>query len=144
MHSISLYSKSRRLPAIMLFVLLATLVLAGCSDEMDQFIQGRWATGDVHTWTEWNFDRGTYTYYFDYDNNRSNAFETGRYSVIESGEDYLVLELFNQQGAEPSIEDRVELRIEINIEEDTISIRRRKLNRIADSSLEALATARSQ
>lgn len=138
-----LHYKPVRSPAILFLAFLLITLLTACSNELDQFIQGKWARGDVHVWTEWNFDRGTYSYYSDYDNNLTNIYETGRYSIIESGEDYLVLELFDQRGGVPSIEDRVELRIDIDREEDTIRIQRRLFDRITDSSLEALATARS-
>jgi hypothetical protein len=135
--------KPIRIVAALFLLLLAISVLTGCSNEQDQFIQGRWARGDVHTWAEWTFDRGTYTYYFDFDNNRTNTYETGRYSIIESGEDYLLLELYDQRGGIPSIEDRVELRIDIDREEDTLKIQRRQFDRVTDSSLEALSTARA-
>lgn len=128
---------------VALFLLLAIPLLTACSNEQDQFIQGRWARGDVHVWTEWNFDRGTYSYYSDFDRNLTSTYETGRYSIIESGEDYLLLELYNQHGGIPSIEDRVELRIDIDRDQDTIKIQRRVFNRVTDSSLEALSTARA-
>lgn len=128
---------------ITLIMLSIGYLLTGCSNEMEQFIQGKWAAGDVHYWVEWNFDRGYFTYYYDYDNNRSNITQTGRYSIIESGEDYLLLELYNQQGGIQSIEERVELHIGIDREEDTLTIRRQQFNRVATSSLGAVSTARA-
>jgi hypothetical protein len=135
--------KFARLPVDIFLLLMVMFVLSGCSNEQDLFIQGKWARGDVHYWMEWNFDRGIYTYYFDYTNNVRNTYESGRYSILESGEDYLLLELYNQQGGQPSIEDRVELRIDIHRDEDTISIRRQLFNRVSESSLKALSTARA-
>lgn len=126
-----------------LVTLFAGFFLTGCSNENEQFIQGKWATGDVHFWSEWNFDRGYYTFYSDFDNNRSNVYQTGRYAIIESGEDYLLLELYGQQGGIQSIEDRVELRIDIDRDKDSIAVRRQEFVRVLTSSLEALTTARA-
>lgn len=135
--------RSTRVIVFTLVMLFVGFFLTGCSNDNEQFIQGKWGRGDVHFWSEWNFDRGLYTFYSDFDQNRSDISQTGRYAIIDSGDDYLLLELYDQQGGIQSIEDRVELRIDIDRENDAIAVRRQEFFRVATSSLEALTTARA-
>lgn len=120
---------------------LFALLLAGCAGETELYIQGKWARGNVHFWDEWNFDRGTY--WHEYDDGHTHIYERGRYSIIESGEDSLLLELHDQEGALPSIEDRVELPITIYPETDTAKIHRQEYTRVLTSSLIELTTQRA-
>ena len=120
---------------------LLVMSLTACTSQAEQYIQGKWGVGDVHYWAEWNFDRGTYRYETGY--TREPLVETGHYAVLESGADYIILELFDQEGGIPSIEERVELRIEFNFQEDSIHLRRNDYYRVSDSTLEALATSRA-
>jgi hypothetical protein len=122
-----------------LFLFLLVIVLTSCTQSpAEQFIQGKWAQGNVHYWAEWNFDNGTYWY--EYDDTHLNIYQTGSYIVIESGEDYILLELVDQQGGVPSIEDKAELRINFNREADTVHIRRSDFTRVSSSTLKDLTT----
>ncbi len=125
--------------SISLFLVLLASLLTGCTQSVaEQFIQGKWAQGNVHYWAEWNFDNGTYWY--EYDDTHQNIFQTGRYVVIESGEDYILLELVEQQGGVPTIEDKVELRITFDREANTVHIRRSDFTRVSSSTLKDLTT----
>jgi hypothetical protein len=104
-------------------------MLAGCrGDPNDQFIQGTWYFRDPHfndkpgesqqeTW--WAFDRGTYEF-------SSCCFveseEYGRYEIIQSEGDELVLELFHRDGRFNS--ERTQISITIDREEDGLKIQR--------------------
>ena len=126
-------------------MILAALALAGCMGEQEQWLQGKWAQGDVHYFAEWNFDAGYYTYAYDYTANAiSNRFERGRYAVIESEEDYITLELFNRKGSDPGLlEENESIKITINIEDDSIRFRGNTYVRVLSSSLEALQTSQA-
>jgi hypothetical protein len=103
------------------------VLLAGCaSDPNDQFIQGSWYFNDPHLnriagesalETTWTFDRGAYQVYaccFV----RSTHF--GRYTILESQADTLVLELFNQDGSIKS--ERTSIKLVIDRENQTLKI----------------------
>jgi hypothetical protein len=126
---------------LLVILCLLAVGLSACTSEAEQFLQGKWGIGDVHYWAEWNFDSGTYWYESGY--TQEPIFERGRYRVIESGTDYIILELFDQEGGIPSIEDKVEIRIEFNYQQDSIHLRRTDYYRVNASSLEALATSRA-
>jgi hypothetical protein len=112
--------------------------LAACSDAVELFIQGKWATGNAHYWTEWNFDRGTYSY--QYDDGFTAIYETGRYRLVESDDDFITIELFNQVGGIPSIEERNEVKIKIDRDNNRVRIRNRDYTRVFSSTLEELTT----
>jgi hypothetical protein len=121
------------------FLLTLSVFVTGCSrDPADMYIQGKWARGNAHFWNEWNFDSGSYWYV--YDDTHSNLFQRGQYVVLESGEDFIFLELINQQGGIDSIEEKVELRILFDLENDTIHLRQNDFTRVITSSLIELAT----
>lgn len=123
------------------FVLFVTCVLclAGCMSQSEQFIQGKWANGNAHYWAEWNFNAGLYSYYFD--NGVTNIYETGRYSIVKSVEEYIDLELFNREGGiREMMEDRVEVRIAFK-PDGTININGGAYFPVSESSLSALETA---
>ena len=124
-----------------LVLVLLALSLTACASDAEQYIQGKWGIGDVHYWAEWNFNQGFYSYTSGY--TQDPLHESGRYAVVESGDDYVVLELYDQVGGIPSIEDKVLLRIGFNRQEDTIHIRMGDFYRVSDSSLGALATSRA-
>lgn len=122
-----------------LFFCALAITLTGCSKTpAEEFIQGKWARGNAHFWNEWNFDNGTYWY--EYDDTHTNIYERGEYVVLESGEDFIYLELINRQGGIPSIEDKVELRITLDLENDTIHLRQNDFTYVTSSSLLELAT----
>ncbi len=114
------------------------LILVGCSNSSDEFIQGKFARGDVHFWEEWNFSQGTYMHI--YDDTHVHRQETGRYAVLDFGENFILLELIDQQGGIPSIEDRVELMITFDLQADTIHLRRGDFTRVSTSTLKELST----
>jgi len=124
-----------------LVLVLLALSLTACASEAEQYIQGMWGIGDVHYWAEWNFNQGFYSYTTGY--TPEPYHESGRYAVVESGDDYIVLELYDQEGGIPSIEDKVLLRIGFNRQEDSIHVRRGDFYRVSDPSLGALATSRA-
>ena len=126
---------------LLIVIALLTFGLTACASEAEQHIQGKWGIGDVHYWAEWNFNQGFYSYTSGY--TPEPFYERGRYSVVESGDDYIVLELYDQEGGIPSIEDKVLLRIVFNRQEDSIHVRRGDFYRVSDSSLGALATSRA-
>ena len=113
-------------------------LLVGCTNPRDQFIQGKWARGDVHFWEEWNFSEGTYLHI--YDDTHVHREETGRYVVLENGDNFVLLELFDQQGAIPSIEERTELKITFEQNSETIHLRRGDFTRVITSTLKELST----
>jgi hypothetical protein len=120
---------------------LGIVLIVGCSNPQDQFIQGKWARGNVHYWEEWNFSDGRYRHI--YDDTHDHREETGRFLILEVGENHLLLELYDQQGALPSIEDRVTMKITLDHEQDTIHIGRGDFARVTTSTLEELATAQA-
>jgi hypothetical protein len=88
----------------------------------EQWLQGIWVRGNTHFISEWNFNGGAYSSYFDYTNGVAPRAESGRYVIVETGEGYLVLELFQRQGTHPELlEENQRIRLKINIEDDTIS-----------------------
>jgi hypothetical protein len=126
---------------LLFLLLLICLGLAGCANPQDDFIQGRWANGDVHSWSEWVFDRGGFTYQFSIDVNHVTT-QSGMYRIYASDEDLLILELFNTAGRQ-SIEEQDLLRIEIDRQADALSIQGRDYYRVFEASLRDLATSQA-
>lgn len=113
--------------------------LAGCSSKEEKAIQGKWANGNAHFWAEWNFEAGSYSYY--YDNNFTNIYETGRYRIVDRGDDYIDIELFNRQGGiQELMDESVEMRIGFK-KEGVINIQNGEYIQVYESSLRALETA---
>ena len=114
---------------LLLVVSALVLLLSACtSDENEAFIQGSWFYNDQHiqeqigeTFSEtyWSFDRGTYETY-------TCCFmkfqQYGRYDILESEGDKLVLELFNIDGKFNS--ERAQIAVTIDRQADTISLLR--------------------
>jgi hypothetical protein len=114
---------------LLLVVSALVLLLSACtSDENEAFIQGNWFYNDQHiqeqigeTFSEtyWSFDRGTYETY-------TCCFmkfqQYGRYDILESEGDKLVLELFNIDGKFNS--ERAQIAVTIERQADTISLLR--------------------
>jgi hypothetical protein len=110
------------------FILLVALLSACTSDENEAFIQGSWFYNDLHiqqqigesfSETYWTFDGGNYEVYtccF------VESHQYGRYAILESDEDSLLLELFNIDGKFNS--DRLQVLVKIDREADTISLLR--------------------
>ena len=86
------------------FVFLLIFLTACTRDENEAFIQGTWFYNDLHiqeqvgesfSETYWTFDRGTYETY-------TCCFvkfqQYGRYDILESEGDKIVLEMFNIDG----------------------------------------------
>jgi hypothetical protein len=119
------YTK-RSLYFLILFSLAA--VLSGCMSENDKFIQGRWYYSDPHLQkviaesaqeSFWTFDNGTYSRY---ECCFAEVSETGRYEIIKSEEDKLVLELFNRNGSVKA--ERAQIAVAIDRDGGTIKIGR--------------------
>jgi hypothetical protein len=112
--------------AVALISLIA-VVLSGCTDVNDQFIQGTWYYNDPHLnsiaaeqqqETIWSFDRGTFEQYsccFS-----GEHYMKGQYRILDSKEDSLSLELFNIKGG--ATQEPVTIKIVIEREADSLSI----------------------
>lgn len=120
--------KIHHIPIYLSVIVLALLLVACTPDRNDTFIQGSWYFNDPHIKeqvgesyeeTIWTFDRGAYE-------NHSCCFikfqQFGRYDVIESEGDRIVLELFNINGKLNS--ERVQILITIDREAGTIRVLR--------------------
>ncbi|HLF90937.1 MAG TPA: hypothetical protein VI451_18485 [Anaerolineales bacterium] len=128
--------KNRRL--FIPFILLTLLFLTACTlDPNDQFIQGGWSfaneTGDylsgkTHVYHVWQFSNGTFFVQQEIAMGNPLVSE-GRYRILESEEDLLILELFNVEG-NYIISDPYELRVEIDRENDTARIQRALFDRV--------------
>jgi hypothetical protein len=97
-------------------------------DSNDKFIQGNWYFSDPHLQqvvaepaqeSFWTFDNGTYSMYACCFAEQS---ETGRYEILESEGDRLVLELYNRNGSVKA--DRAQIAITIDQDAGTIKIGR--------------------
>lgn len=110
-----------------LLVLIAIALLAACTpDQNEAFIQGDWYYNDLHiqevvgesySETYWTFGRGTYE-------TNTCCFvkfqQFGRYDIVESEGDTMILELFNIDGRFNS--ERVQIGVHLDREADTIDI----------------------
>ena len=109
-------------------VLLCAFLTACTPDENEAFIQGRWFYNDLHiqqqvgesfSETYWTFDGGNYETY-------TCCFvefqQYGRYTVLESEGDRLMLEFFNIDGKFNS--ERFQAIVKIDRQADTISLLR--------------------
>jgi hypothetical protein len=102
---------------IVFVLLVCGLFLTGCMDACEEYIQGDWyydhnpqrlstnhiAANDFEYWT---FDHGRY--------NKSNCClhhsnEHGYYTVLDSGEDWIILDLMVKPGEEPFHQIRIEI-----------------------------------
>ena len=132
--------KKTNLILVMLLLAACVSMLTGCSSEEEKAFQGKWANGNAHYWSEWNFNEGTYSYYFD--NNFTNIYESGRYRITGKGEDYVDVELFNRSGGIDLTNDAVDMRIQFK-DGGMINNKGGNYYPVVDSSLQALATAKA-
>lgn len=124
------FLQSQLKKSLLLMVLFVALlfVVACTPDQNDLFIQGSWFYNDMHIQeqvgesfeeTIWIFDRGTYETY-------SCCFmeyhQYGRYDIVESQGDEIVLELFNINGRLNT--ERFQIVVTIDRQEDTIRVLR--------------------
>jgi uncharacterized protein YjhX (UPF0386 family) len=124
---------------VLIIMAVALFMLAGCMSQEEQAIQGKWANGNAHYWAEWNFSGGSYSYYFD--NGFTNIAENGRYNIVEKGDEYIDLELFNRKGLiTEMLDDRVQMRIKLQ-KDGSIRIQGGEYYLVNESSLSAVETA---
>ena len=126
--------KTFRILITMFMAILAASLLAGCVDENAQYIQGNWANGNVHFYSEWVFDRGTYIQRSTITTS-DTAHQSGSYRILDSKDDLLVLELYNKTGGDV-FEDPSELAIVIDREADSLRIGRITYYRVLNHTLE--------
>ena len=117
-----------RLPALLL---LLALLLTGCMDANEEYIQGVWQYDSIHLRqmtseseliVEWSFSGGVFEYSaccFNIDD-----YQTGRYRIVDSDEDSLTLDLFNVEGGELAVDRQIT--IKIDRENETLSINHAK------------------
>ena len=116
----------KRIPAklwLTCLLVLLCLILAGCSDPNTSYIQGRWASGNVHYWSEWYFDRGYFSFFSTIDIHGNTSEKTGSYRIVASDGDLITLELYNTDLGDP-LEDTTQLAIKINRDEGSLRIGR--------------------
>jgi hypothetical protein len=114
--------------SLFVLILLGIFLTACTPDENESFIQGTWFYNDMHiqqtvgesfSQSYWYFDRGTYE-------TTTCCFvefqQYGRYNILESGGDRLILDLFNIDGKFNS--EHVQIMIRIDRQADTISMAR--------------------
>jgi hypothetical protein len=131
--------KNRQLSLVLIVLVLGIFWLTGCMSQEEEAIQGKWANGNAHFWAEWNFNGGSYTYY--YDNGFTSIYETGYYSILQSNKDYVDLELYNRQGGvREMMDERIDMRITFE-DGGGIRIKGNTYVQVAESSLWALDTA---
>lgn len=123
---------------LVLLILLPLLFLTACTlDPNDAFIQGGWTfaneegdylSGRTHVYHVWEFNNGAFFVQQEIVLGKPLVAE-GRYRILESDENLLVLELFNIEGNYIS-EEPYELRIEIDRENNTARIRKTLFERV--------------
>ena len=122
--------KKRHLLRITLLILVVATLLSGCMDANEEFIQGIWRYQSAHLdemTSEsaliiiWGFSGGTFSYdacCFNIDEHT-----TGRYQIVESSEDKIVLQLMNVRGSGANYEG-AQVVIFLDRENDTLKINR--------------------
>lgn len=112
--------------------IVLAFVLAGCGpSEAERYIQGAWAfaneqgnprSTELHVLNEWWFGGGRYFYQFEVAAGFPLISE-GRYRILETEEDQIVLELYFVEGNAPLFENQqVTLKLEREI--DSLRINR--------------------
>lgn len=109
---------NRKILVLFSFVLL--IFLGGCISETEQYIQGYWQQGNVHFADTWYFERGNFSHQTQYLINTANT-TTGRYQVLDSQEDSIILELYDIDLAFG--DERNQIEIKLDPQKDTIRIR---------------------
>ena len=111
---------------LLLGLLLLTL-LAACTSETEEYIQGYWYRGNVHFMDQWYFDAGTFEHKSEVFKGSPNI-TSGNYRVLEFTEDSLLLELYNL--GQSFGDDTHQITVEIDYENDTIHVSRQTYSRI--------------
>lgn len=107
--------------------LLLLTLLAACTSESEEYIQGYWYRGNAHFMDQWYFDAGAFQHKSEVFNGSPNI-TAGNYRVLEFTEDSLLLELYNL--GQSFGEDNQQITIEIDFENDTIHLSRQTYSRI--------------
>jgi hypothetical protein len=129
--------KTVRFLALIFLAFLAATLLAGCVDENVRYIQGNWANGDVHFYSEWVFDRGSYIQRSTITTGGNSLLQSGSYRISESKDNLLVLELYDKTGGD-IFDDPSEVAIVINREADSLRIGRITYYRVVNRTLEEI------
>lgn len=106
---------------LLLAVLTISMILTGCSDENNQFIQGTWDRSDVHILDYWVFSGTTYLHKSGLHLNNPRV-QSGSYYVAESEEGRLVIELIPEQNNLGFSVEPYDLLINIDSDSDSIKI----------------------
>jgi len=112
--------------AMVLLGLALCILLTGCTDRNEAFIQGTWVYSEpsvggitpqssVHT--NWTFDRGRVEAHSCCD---FRPGMTGRYRIVRSEDDLLTLELFDLEGATDA--DALEIDLILNRTRESLTI----------------------
>jgi hypothetical protein len=118
-----------RSPRLLILILLVAMVtLAGCSDQNYEFIQGHWQRGDMHFSDDWYFDRGNFQHEFSITVKGPSVRQSGRYQVLESQDDSLIIELFDLEIS--SGIDQHQILIVLDWEADTIHFEGKTYQRV--------------
>lgn len=125
-------------PLLLLTLILLPFLLTACKqDPNEEFIQGIWEfanesgderSGRVHLFYRWQFSAGTFYVEQEIVMSKPSVSE-GRYRILDSSEDLIVLELFDVEGTFLQ-SDPYELRIEIDRENNTARFQNTLFNRI--------------
>jgi hypothetical protein len=107
------------------FLLLA--LLAACTSETEEYIQGYWYRGNAHFMDQWYFDAGTFQHKSEVFNGSPNI-TSGLYRVLEFTEDSLLLELYDM--GQSFGDDTHQITIQIDFDTDTIHLSRQTYSRI--------------
>ena len=105
--------------SILFLGLLLTTLLAGCTSETEEYVQGYWYRGNAHFMDEWYFDAGKFSHKSEVFHGDPNI-TSGRYRVLEFADDRLVIEMYD---IDLSFGDETQqIAIKINKGTDTIRI----------------------
>ena len=106
--------------SILILSLLLVILLAACTSETEDFIQGYWYRGNVHFMDQWYFEQGIFKHKTEVYHG-SPIVTSRRYRVLEFSEDSLVLELYD---IDLSFGDEIQqVTIKIDLESDTVRVR---------------------
>lgn len=80
--------------SILILGLLLTTLLAACTSETEEYVQGYWYRGNAHFMDQWYFDAGNFSHKSEVYHGDPNV-TSGRYRVLEFADDRLVIELYD-------------------------------------------------
>jgi hypothetical protein len=124
----------------LVYISLLVLALSACAlDPNEQFIQGTWSiarqsggtspTSEIEFF-EWRFRNGTFLRQHEFSRG-SVLVSNGRYRILESKGDVILLELFDIKGERFTYANNpVDIEIQINRDQDTIQIGRMWFERV--------------